>query len=172
MALRPIKLSNARVYYKNRELLGTADVELPKIEFETEALKGLGIAGELEIPNPANIKPMSIKLKFNSITSKFTKLTAPEPHTLEIYGAVELHDTETKKIVVKQARAYIVALPKSSSTGKVEVGKQMDNEFEGSVMVFKLEYDGSMKYEIDPENFALRIDGVDYLQNIRTALGG
>jgi len=171
MAQKPVKLSNATVYFKNKELLGTADAELPKIEFDTEALKGLGIAGEIEVVNPAYIKPMNAKLKFNTITNNFVKLSAPKAHEIEIYGALEDKDTETKDIKIRQVRAYFKASAKSANGGKIEVSKAMDSELELTVYVYKLEIDGQMLYEIDPENFILRIDGQDYLQEVKTALG-
>lgn len=171
MALKPVKLANATVYYEGRELLGVADAELPKIEFDTEGLKGLGVAGEIEVVNPAYIKPMNAKLKFNTITDNFAKLSAPIAHEIEIYGAIEDKDTETKNIIIRQVRAYFKASAKSISGGKIEASKPMDSEIELTIYVYKLEIDGVMVYEIDPENFVLRIDGVDYLLDVKIALG-
>lgn len=171
MAQKPVKLANATIYYQGQELLGVADAELPKIEFDTESLKGLGIAGEIEVVNPAYLKPMTAKLKFNTTTKSFAKLTAPKAHEIEIYGALEDKDTETKDIKIRQVRAYFKASAKSVSGGKIEASKAMDSEIELTIYVYKLEIDGQMVYEIDPENFVLRIDGQDYLQEVRTALG-
>ena len=171
MADKPVKLANATVYYQGQELLGVADAELPKVEFDSEALKGLGIAGEIEVVNPAYLKPMNAKLKFNTTTKNFAKLTAPRTHEIEIYGALEDKDTETKDIKIRQVRAYLKASVKSASGGKIEVSKTMDNEIELTVYVYKLEIEEQMVYEIDPENFVLRIDGTDYLQEVRAALG-
>ena len=171
MAQKPVKLANATIYYQGKELLGVADAELPKVEFDSEALKGLGIAGEVEVVNPAYLKPMNAKLKFNTTTKSLAKLTAPKAHEIEIYGALEDKDTETKDIKIRQVRAYFKASAKSASGGKIEASKAMDSEIELTIYVYKLEIDGQMVYEIDPENFVLRIDGQDYLQEVRTALG-
>ncbi len=171
MTNKPVKLSNATVYFSNRELLGVADVELPKIEFDSEALKGLGIGGEMEVVNPAYLKPMNAKLKFNTITDNFAKLTAPKAHELEIYGATQFTDTSTGDVKIGQIRAYLKASAKSASGGKIEISKTMDSELELAVYVYKLEIDGKMVYEIDPANFVLRIDGQDYLQDVKAALG-
>jgi len=100
---------------------------------------------------------MNAKLKFNTTTQIFAKLTAPKAHEIEIYGALEDKDTETKDIKVKQVRAYFKASAKSASNGKIEASKPMDSELELTVYVYKLEIDGQMVYEIDPENFILRI---------------
>jgi len=43
----PEKLVNARVYREGERLVGIADVELPEIEFVTETVSGLGVAGEV-----------------------------------------------------------------------------------------------------------------------------
>ena len=171
MANIPVKLANARVYFKNKVLLGIADAELPKIEFDTESLKGLGIGGEIEVVNPAYLKPMNAKLKFNTTTKEFSNLSAPEAHEIEIYGATEFKDDTTKEIKYGQVRAYLKATAKSANPGKLEAGKPMDAEIELTVYVYKLEIDGQMVYEIDPENFVLNVNGKDYLSDVRTALG-
>jgi len=171
MADIPVKLANATVYFENQELLGIADVELPKVEFDTETLKGLGIAGEIEVVNPAYIKPMNAKLKFNTTTKAFAKLSQPKAHEIEVYGATQFKDDATKEIKYGQVRAYLKATAKTTNTGKAEVGKTMDAEIELTVYVYKLEIDGQLVLEVDPENFVLNIDGTDYLKDVRTALG-
>ena len=171
MADIPVKLANATVYFENQELLGIADVELPKVEFDAESLKGFGIAGEIEVPNPAYIKPMNAKLKFNTTTKAFAKLSEPKAQEIEIYGATQFKDNSTKEIKYGQVRAYLKATAKVMNAGKTEAGKTMDAEVELTVYVYKLEIDGQMVYEVDPENFVLNINGIDYLQEVRTALG-
>jgi len=168
---KPVKLANATVYKDNTELVGIADAELPKVEFDAEALKGLGIAGEIEMPNPASLKPMSCKLKFNTVTPAFASLTSPTAHTVSILGSMQWHNPDDKTARYVQVRAFIIGWPKSSSSGKTEAGKTMDAEIEFSVQVYKLEIDGTVYYEIDPENFKLMIDGKDYLADVRANLG-
>lgn len=48
----PDKLINAKVYLEGSSaLLGVADIELPSLEYVTESMSGLGIAGNWTRPS-------------------------------------------------------------------------------------------------------------------------
>jgi hypothetical protein len=167
----PAKLSNATVYLDNDIILGVADVELPTIEYDSESLNGLGIGGEIELPNPAAVQAMSATLNFKTVTPRFAVLSAPKPHTISLLGAMQWHNPYDKTNRFVQVRAFMIATPKSSNSGKSEQGQPMESSIEFSVQVYKLEIDGSVYMEVDPENFKLVIDGEDYLSDIRAAMG-
>ena len=64
----PDKLINAKVYMEGSSaLLGVADIELPSLEYVTESMSGLGIAGELDTPVIGHFKAISLKLKWNTV---------------------------------------------------------------------------------------------------------
>lgn len=47
----PSLLVNFRVYDgDSNDMIGVADVELPKLEAMTETLKGAGVSGEVDMP--------------------------------------------------------------------------------------------------------------------------
>lgn len=47
----PSLLVNFRVYDgDSNDMIGVADVELPKLEAMTETLKGAGVSGEIDMP--------------------------------------------------------------------------------------------------------------------------
>jgi len=74
MATIPDKVQNAKVYLEGNVLLGTADVELPKVEFLSDKMTPLGISGEVEVPTIGHVKEMKLKLKFSTSTKDFAKL--------------------------------------------------------------------------------------------------
>ncbi len=168
--MTPDKLQAAVVYLEGRELVGVADVELPKVEFDSESLKGFGIAGEVDVPNPAAIKPMETKLKFRTVTDQFTKLSAPQTTEIEILGSIQ-DVAPDKTIKTRQIRAFMKVAPKGASPGKLEQSKPMDSELTLSVFAYKLEVDGRMLIEVDPIAMKCTINGVDYLQETRKNLG-
>lgn len=57
------------------------------------------------------------------------------------------------------------------SLGKVSVGKATDSKKEFAVDYLKVEYDGEEVLEIDKLNMICKIKGVDYLADLRAAMG-
>ena len=167
----PNRLENATVYGKGERLYGIADVELPKIEYDADSFKPLGIAGELEVMSPANIKALSLKLKFRTVSEQAIELLTPETKELEIFGAISAYDESAKKNVIKKARIFAQVSPKSQSLGKIEAGKTMDTEVELSTQYLVVELDGQKVFEFDPINWVFAINGQNYLQDIKGALG-
>ena len=54
----PQKLINCRVYNNGTDLIGIADVDLPKLEPMTDTVKGAGVAGEIDDPVLGHYKAM------------------------------------------------------------------------------------------------------------------
>ena len=56
----PEKLINFRVYENGNDLIGIADVTLPKVDYMTETVKGAGIAGEIDSPVKGHYSSMEV----------------------------------------------------------------------------------------------------------------
>ena len=83
----PDKLINAKVYMEGSSaLLGVADIELPSLEYVTESMSGLGIAGERDTPVIGHFKAISLKLKWNTVNENAVTLLAPKTHQLDVAG--------------------------------------------------------------------------------------
>ena len=167
----PGRVENATVYLKGKRLAGIADAELPKFEYEADSIKSLGIAGEIEPISMANLKPLNAKLKFRTVTSEAVDLLKPETQEIELLSAVTFVDPNTKKAEIKQLRVFMKATAKSSSFGKIEPGKVMDLEVELSCTYMVVELDGNKIVEFDPINWIFSINGTNYLEDIKYALG-
>ncbi len=70
----PERLINFTVYGEGNRIIGVADAKLPSIEMMTETVSGAGIAGELESGTLGHFKPMTVSLKWRTLTSAGTKL--------------------------------------------------------------------------------------------------
>ena len=167
----PNKIEQGTVYLSGSELLGIADVELPSFEYESEALNPLGVGGEIETTSPAGLKALTLKLKFRAITPQAVELLSPTSKEIEIYGAQSFFDQNTKNNVIKQLRVFTIVQPKKEGLGKIEPKKVMDTEIELSAPYLVLELDGVKLVEYDPANWVLYINGKNYLEDIRYALG-
>lgn len=67
---------------------------------------------------------------------------------------------------------YIMRVrPKKLAPGKVAVVSTADANGEYAVTYYAIYKNGIKKVEIDQLNFVYYVDGIDYLANIRAALG-
>lgn len=168
----PDKLINAKIYKQGKtELMGTADAELPGMEYITEAITGLGLAGEVETPVVGHFKSLPFKFKWNTINERATDLLFPETHHLEIYSSLQDYDAGTGKLISKPVKAVLRALPKKVNLGKLEPAKKMDSETELECVYIKMWIDGQVVLEIDKFNFICNINGEDVLASVRKDLG-
>ena len=168
----PDKLINSKIYKEGKtELLGTADAELPGMEYITEAITGLGLAGEVETPVIGHFKPLPFKFKWNTVNKLATDLLFPVTHHLEVYSSIQEYDAGTGKLMSKPVKAVLRGLPKKVSLGKLEPAKKMDTETELECVYIKMWIDGEVVLEIDKFNFICNINGEDVLAPVRRDLG-
>ena len=73
-----------------------------------------------------------------------------------------------KAVAVKHV---MVVVPKSLKGGTVSPAAPSNGSGEYAVRYWKTYIDGKKVREIDPLNFIFEVDGVDYLADVRAALG-
>lgn len=165
------RLTGFTIFKDGNRKMGIADITLPDIEYQTESLKGSGIAGELDFLNPGNIGAMKMTINWRTINEDLTELSAPKAHMLECFGAIQKYDAGSGELTTQQVRLAVRCLPTKSGLGKLENGTTMDSNNEFTVAYLKMTIDGTTKFEIDPLNYIFIVDGTDYLSAARTALG-
>ena len=62
-------------------------------------------------------------------------------------------------------------LPKTYETGKFEVGSTTDTSIESEVTYMRMWIDNQEIVEIDKFNYICRINGKDYLEEVRSQIG-
>lgn len=169
--LIPSVLTNAKVYREGVDQLGVGTVELPDLEYMSESISGLGIAGEIDAPVVGHFKSMSAKIKWNTTTAAAISLLEPVAHHLEVRGSIQEMDAGSGKWVNKPVKVVVRGMPKKSGIGKFEPGKKMEPETELEVSYMKLWLNGVELVELDKFNFIFRIGGVDKLADVRSNLG-
>lgn len=172
MSLIPERTINFDCYDSNAEaLLGTTDVELPKFEGLSETIMGAGLAGEIDSIVIGHFKSQTVKLKWRTVTEAALGLLAPTVQAFALYGAVQVQDSLAGALVVQSWRIDVNGMPKSFDLGKFEPGKPMANEMDIEVYKLIISLNDSPLVELDKLNSIYKVNGIDYLQSVRTALG-
>ena len=170
MARIPDKLIGYRLY-KEGDFIATADVELPDIEFMTETLSGAGIAGEIETPALGQISSMTTTINFRTPGAAQIDFLEPRGTMIDLRGSIQEYDSSTGRIETKGVKLSMSVLPKKSGLGKFEVGATTDSNLELEVTYLKLFIGNKEVLEIDKTNYIYKVNGKDYLEEVREQLG-
>ena len=166
----PDKLIGFNVFSDQR-LLGVADVTLPSIEYMTETLSGAGIAGETETPALGQVSSMTVQISMRTQHNEARKLLELKGNQLDIRGSLQEYDSSTGEIRAYPCRVSMFTLPKTYETGKFEVGSTTDTSIESEVTYMRMWIDNEEIVEIDKLNYICKINGKDYLEEVRAQIG-
>ncbi|MDT8901834.1 phage major tail tube protein [Anaeroselena agilis] len=167
----PERIVDYRVYKAGTDLIGTADVELPKVQYITEALKGAGILGEIETPTIGQTKSLRTKINFRTITAGQFSLMDCVGHDMEFRSAVQKYDNSSGARGIDSARYVIRGFPTEGDFGKLEQGGANSNSIELECVYFKVVINDTTVLEIDKLNYVFSVNGTDILADVKTALG-
>ena len=167
----PEKLINFRVYQDGDDLLGISDVTLPKLDSITETVKGAGVAGEIDDPTIGHFGSMELELNWRSLVKSNIVLAKPTGVHLDLRGACQGHDSAKNVLKTTPVKIVVEGTPKSTDLGKLDMGATTDTKNTIEVTYIKITVDGETVLEIDKFNYICVIDGVDYMADIRDALG-
>lgn len=159
------------VYENSRDLIGVAKAKLPDIKFLTQTLTGAGVAGNIESVLKGMTDSMSLGLEFISATDSAVNLCSPVKHTLDMRVAEQRWDTVAARSEVAGVKYVLVVIPKSFTPGQVAPASPADASGEYAVYYYAAYKAGKQLWEIDPYNYICKINGVDYMKEVRAALG-
>lgn len=159
------------VYEGADSFLGISEVELPSIDFITQNISGSGIGGSYDAVMAGMTNAMSMSLKFRSLEEKAAVLTEPRLHTITLRAAQQAEDNAAGVIKTQSVKHVMRCMPKSYKAGKLAPASANDASGDYSVRYWAMYIDGKKLTEIDPTNFICIINGVDYLADVRKALG-
>lgn len=165
------KLINFSVYRNGSEWLGTADVELPSLEALTETVSGAGIAGEIDSPTLGHFGSMSTTINWRTLDKPQFNLAAPITQALDFRGAQQVYDKTTGVQRSVGVRVSIRGLPKTTGLGTLAPNATVGGTNEIEVTYIKVFIDGAEVLELDKFNYIYRVNGTDYLAEIRNQLG-
>ncbi len=164
-------ISNFAVYEDAVEFLGMSEATLPEVENVAEEMSGSGIGGKLESIVLGHVEAMTLTLNFRTVTAAAIKLAEPRLHRLDLRAAQQEQNTRTGIIETRSVKHILRVKPKKFSPGKLAAASAADASGEYAVYYYAINIDGVKKIEIDPLNFIYIINGIDYMKDIRKALG-
>lgn len=167
----PEKLINFRAYLNGDDLIGVTDITLPNLEPMTETVKGAGVAGEVDNPVLGHYGSMEVQLNWRTLYKKPAALSAPTGMTLDLRSANQIWDSSAGAFVVQSVKIVVQGVPKGIELGKLDVGTTSDTSTTLECTYVKVTVDGSDIIELDKYNYICKINGTDYLKNVRTAIG-
>lgn len=172
MSTIPEKLNNFRVFVSGSpDLKGVADLQLPSFDAMTETVSGAGILGEYESPNLGHFQSMKLTLNWRVITDELTEFLKLGAIGIDCRLANQERDQSTGNYVFKANRVYVKGVVTKNDLGKASKGSPYEGASEIEVTYIKLERDGKIIVELDKINYIYKVNGIDYMANIRKALG-
>lgn len=167
----PEKIINGKVYKDGYDQLGIADVKLPSLDSISEKIKGFGIAGEVDSPTLGHFGSMTVQFNFRVVTGDLITLCEQKAHELDIRAAKQEYDAGSGEYSVGALRVSLRATPKKTDLGKLDQGKPSDSSLDMEVIYMNIMIDGDSVLELDKYNFIYKVNGVDQLEDVRSALG-
>ena len=164
-------ISNFAVYEDAVEFLGMSEATLPEVENVAEEMSGSGIGGKLESIVLGHVEAMTLTLNFRTVTAAAIKLAEPRIHRIDLRAAQQEQNTRTGIIEARSVKHILRVKPKKFSPGKLAAASAADASGEYAVYYYAIHIDGVKKIEIDPLNIIYIINGIDYMKDIRKALG-
>jgi len=165
------RITGFKAYNDNKELLGVVDVTPPAIEAMTDTITGAGVAGEIDSPTAGLTGSMTLSVTWRTVEKQAEALNAPKLHELDVRGSIQKFDKGSGKYVHIPLRYFIKGTPKSIDGGKLETSASMDISQEWELIYFKKELGGHAQIEVDKFNYIYKINGIDYLAEVRKNLG-
>ena len=162
---------NFAVYEDGVEYVGMATATLPNLSAIVQTLSGAGIAGNVEVPVLGHYDVMSLTLNFRTTTEQSVRLSEPRRHNIDLRAAQQIEDTVAGKVKVQSVKHILVVVPKTDTGGSIAPASPTNGSGEYSVRYWATYIDGSKVREIDPLNFICEVNGVDYLDDVRKAIG-
>lgn len=164
-------VTNFAVYEDAIDYLGIAEVEFPEISSLVEEIKGAGIAGAVEAVVIGHLEAMTVTFSFNTVTDASIKLSEPRVHNIDCRVAQQNQNTRTGQIAQDSVKHIMRTIPKKFAPGKAAVASPAEASGEHACQYYAMWKNGVKVTELDPLNFICMVNGVDYLKEVRKALG-
>jgi len=164
----PQMLSNTNLFVDGVSFAGDVpSLTLPKLTVKTEAHRGGGMAGEIEMD--MGLEKLEASWTSTGVRREMMKyfgLSDQTGCTAVFRGAFKGLKGQITPVI-----ATLRGMLKEVDPGDWKAGDKAEMKYAMAVTYYKLEIDGRVMYEIDMVNAVRVIDGVDQLAAERSALG-
>ncbi len=159
------------IYEDGDEFLGVTKVTLPDLTNLTTTINGAGMSGNIETLVMGQIDAMTMTLNFRTSCPAALKLSEPRSHQIDLRPVQQFEDTVTGVMGLEGIKHVMTIVPKSTKWGTVSPASPTDGSGEYAVRQWTVYMDGEKVQEIDQFNSIFMINGVDYMADVRAALG-
>ena len=171
MSKQPEAYIDFEVYEDSVNLIGVANITPPDINYLTQTITGAGIGGNVEAVLVGMVDAMTLGMNFRSVTGAAVSLSTPTKHQLDLRVAEQYWNTVDAAKEVWADKYVMVVVPKSTSPGQIAPASASAASGQYTVYRYEAYKDGQELWVIDPFNQICRINGVDYMEPVRKALG-
>jgi len=147
-----------------------ASITLPSIEKLTDTIKGAGIMGEIDFPAYGQIGSLTMAINFRADNPMYAVLSRPGAIRFEIVWVIDIFDSNNVKVGLQQHKAFAVGLNKTYNAGTLDVNASADGSNEFELLSWRKVVDGREILLVDKLNYKYVVNGVDYMQQLRSAL--
>lgn len=171
MSKQAESIINFEVYEDADNFLGMSQVSLPDVQFLTQTINGAGMSGNIEAVLAGMVDAMTTTMNFRTPTDSAASMLKPRKHNIDLRVAVQNWDTVGVSHSIEADKYVLVLMPKVLKPGTIAPASTSDASGEYATYYYAAYRDGRKLWEIDPYNYICEIDGVDYMADVRKALG-
>jgi len=153
----------------NEEISDNVSCELPSVELDTAEIKGAGILGTIDMPATGQLGSMAMKMDFRSTNKKIAGMAKNGKQNIEL-RFVRDTVTATGSVAPEGSKIFATGIVKKYDLGKVEDNSTQESSFEFEILRYRQVIAGKEVLLIDKQNYIYKINGVDYMQQIRSLL--
>lgn len=154
------------VYADGDLLAENVNVTLPSVDFEETTVQALG---ELSLPAPQRPGAMELTVNFIGTDFGFIQSISPQKKQYEIRWAQEEIDIDGNKNI-KGHKAFCDCFAKSIPSPAISLGEAGENGVSFDVVRYELFIDNEQALLIDKTAGKVKINGVDYTENLESLL--
>lgn len=162
---------NYTMFEGSEEYVGLAQVTLPSLQFMTQEVAGAGIMGRITAAMIAQLNTMQIQIQMLTLTEQGIKLTEHRVHTWEFREAQQTVDDTSGEHGVEEVKHIIKAFPTGMDGGTLQPQSVSNANLTAQVYYWAEYRDGKKVLELDPFNYICFINGKDYADDVKKALG-
>lgn len=158
-------------YYGASRYIGLTTIDLPEFVAQTLDLEGPGIAGTMSMSFPGMTDNLEVTLHWRTIHEDLTFLIAHRAHTLTLRSSQNVYDAATGIFRAQPVKIVLRGVPQKMTLGKFEKASETESESTLNLDYIKIWVDGNEILECDKLNYLFRVNGEDYMEGTRTAVG-
>ena len=162
---------NYELFHNATRYLGSAEIELPDLEFQTADVSGAGIAGEFSAPVQGHTQSLELKIKWRTLTKRPLELMKHGAISLQARAALQSYDSSKGEVQIYPLKIDFTGRTKGANLGTFKPAELQENETTLELTYLKITYNNKTTVEIDKMNYIYKVNGWDYLKDVRSALG-